>query len=43
MAAGKGDRDRSDNAKYRENFPLKEAFEPQWKKDLREKRKELAQ
>ena len=36
----KGSRDRADNKKYRRNFPLKGAFEPQWKKDLRKIREQ---
>ena len=36
----KGSRDRSDAKKFRSNFPLKDAFEPQWKKDLRKLREQ---
>lgn len=39
---GKGSarRKSEDNEQFRQNFPLKDAFEPQWKKDLRKIKEE---
>jgi len=31
----KGSRNRTNSKSFRDNFPLKGSFEPQWKKDLR--------
>ena len=36
----KGSGDRTNAKKYRKNYPIKDGFEPNWKKELRKLRNE---